>query len=222
MPRRLMSCSTLLPVLVAAALAVAVWLRLASVFAEFPSGDGGLFWVMANDLRNNGFIPPAVTTYNTGDIPWVYPPLGLYLVAALGGGLEWFRIVPALFAIATLPAVWLLARALIGERGALIAVVAQTVTAEQRELMEWAAAETPEDATFAVIDYPTDRGMVEWFPALSGRENVTTWQGASGSREAPIAGSAPRTRRPARRSPVSPMRTITCCDRAAAKASPRP
>ena len=106
------------------AIAVAVWLRLGSAFAEFPSGDGGLFWVMANDLSHNGFVPPTFTTYNTGDIPWVYPPLGLYLVAALGGGLEWFRILPALFAIATLPAVWLLARALISDRGAMVAVLA--------------------------------------------------------------------------------------------------
>jgi len=376
----------------AVAMAVAVWLRLGSAFADFPSGDGGLFWVMANDLRDNSLVPPTFTTYNTGDIPWVYPPLGLYLVAALGGGLEWFRILPAVFAIATLPAVWLLARALISERGALVAVVAyglaspaylgliagggvtrapglllavltlwavarrypraagvlagltllthpiaaayvlvgsaalwatrgadrrmlwspiialaigaawfvpmilrhgfdpllaglgsrdvdildnaillvaetinppnlafvlgfvgaaiavqrrrwdlvawlvvsafgaavvdrwvaiplavlaglavdaalveparlrsvatvavaaitavtgvllsdgpQTVTAQQRETMAWAATDTPEDATFAVIGYPTDRGMVEWFPAIARRENMTTWQGS--------------------------------------------
>lgn len=48
--------------------------------------------------------------YNAGDIPWVYPPLGIYLAPLLGGGQEWFRILPALFAAATLPAVWLLAR----------------------------------------------------------------------------------------------------------------
>ena len=44
--------------------------------------------------------------------------------------------------------------------------------------MDWAAAETPADSTFAVIGYPVDRGFVEWFPALSGRENLTTWQGS--------------------------------------------
>ena len=96
-----------------------VWLRLAPIFADFAFGDGGLFWVMANDLRDNGFVPPDVTTYNTGDIPWVYPPIGIYLVALLGGGLDLFRFLPAFWAIATLPAVWLLARELIGDRGAL-------------------------------------------------------------------------------------------------------
>ena len=107
-----------------AAVAAAVWLRLASVFAEFPSGDGGLFWVMAADLRSSGFVPPAFTGYNTGDIPWVYPPLGLYLLALVGGGLEWLRILPAVFAIATLPAFWLLARELVGDRAALVALIA--------------------------------------------------------------------------------------------------
>ena len=94
------------------------------MFAEFPSGDGGLFWVMAADLRSSGFVPPAFTGYNTGDIPWVYPPLGLYLLALVGGGLEWLRILPAVFAIATLPAFWLLARALVSDRAALVALIA--------------------------------------------------------------------------------------------------
>jgi hypothetical protein len=104
--------------------ALAIWLRLAPIFADFAFGDGGLFWVMAGDLRDNGFLPPDRTTYNAGDIPWVYPPLGIYLTALLGDGLEWFRFLPALWAIATLPAVWLLARELIGQRGALVAMVA--------------------------------------------------------------------------------------------------
>jgi hypothetical protein len=116
--------SPLLIAAVAVAMVVAVWLRLAPIFADFAFDDGGLFWVMANDLRDNGFLPPMVSSFNAGDIPWVYPPIGLYLAALLGGGLEWFRILPALFAVATLPAVWLLARALIGDRGALVAVIA--------------------------------------------------------------------------------------------------
>jgi hypothetical protein len=116
-------------VIVAAGLGVAVWLRLAPIFADFAFGDGGLFWVMANDLRDNGLVPPGVTTYNTGDIPWVYPPLGIYLVALLGGELDLMRILPAAWAIATLPAFWLLARALIGERGALVALLAYGLAA---------------------------------------------------------------------------------------------
>jgi hypothetical protein len=114
---------------VAIGLAVAVWLRMAPLFADFAFGDGGLFWVMARDLRENGFIPPDFTTYNTGDIPWVYPPLGLYVDAILGDSLDLFRILPAFWAIATIPAVWLLARALVSERAALIATIAYGLTA---------------------------------------------------------------------------------------------
>src|SRR6188508_3547439 len=116
--------SPLLIAIVGVCMLVAIWLRLAPVFADFAFGDGGLFWVMANDLRGNGFVPPEFTSFNAGDIPWVYPPLGIYLVALLGGGLDLFRYLPTLWAIATLPAVWLLARELIGDRGALVALVA--------------------------------------------------------------------------------------------------
>jgi hypothetical protein len=119
-----MTAERLLPIGVAAALALAVGLRLAPLFGDFPTGDGGLFWVMAGELRDNGFAPPMTTAYNDAGIPWVYPPIGLYLAAAVGVGLEWFRILPVLIAIATVPAVWLVARPLVGERAALVATIA--------------------------------------------------------------------------------------------------
>ena len=62
--------------------------------------------------------------------------------------------------------------------GVVLARPAEMLTSEERAVMAWAASETPSDATFAVIGYPADRGMVDWFPALSQRENVTTWQGS--------------------------------------------
>ena len=111
-------------IVVVLALAVAVVPRMSPLVADFPIGEGGLFWVMANELREASFIPPDFTSYNGGDIPWMYPPLGLYLAAILGGGLEWFRILPAVFAVATLPAFWLLARSLVGSRAAMFALVA--------------------------------------------------------------------------------------------------
>ena len=106
-----------------------VWLRVGSLTGEFPSGDGGLFWVMADDLRAKGFVPPDRTTYNAGDIPWVYPPIGIYMAALLGGGLELFRVLPAIYAIATLPAFWLLARELVGPRAAFVALIAYGLSA---------------------------------------------------------------------------------------------
>jgi hypothetical protein len=119
-----MTAERLLPIGVVAALAVAVGLRLAPLFGDFPTGDGGLFWVMAGELRDNGFAPPMTTGYNHAGIPWVYPPIGLYLAALAGAGLEAFRVLPVLISIATIPAVWLVARPLVGERAALVATIA--------------------------------------------------------------------------------------------------
>jgi hypothetical protein len=51
------------------------------------------------------------------------------------------------------------------------------LAADGRAVMDWAREETPPDATFAVIGYPADLGMVEWFPAIGERHNVTAWQG---------------------------------------------
>ena len=116
-------------VVVAGAVALAVWLRLATLLHDFPTGDGGLFWVMANELNANGFVPPDTTAYNDAGIPWVYPPLGLYLLALLGADLVWLEVLPVLFAVATLPAMWLLARSLIGDRGAVVATIAYGLSA---------------------------------------------------------------------------------------------
>jgi hypothetical protein len=102
--------------LIGVALGAGVVLRAAPIAADFPLGDGGLFWAMANELRTNGFLPPDVTGYNGLDIPYVYPPLGLYLLGLLGGDRMWLQIIPALFSIATIPAVWLLGRGLTSHR----------------------------------------------------------------------------------------------------------
>ncbi len=53
----------------------------------------------------------------------------------------------------------------------------QPLSADEQEVMAWAGSETDAEATFAEIGYPVDGGVVDWFPALSERESVTTWQG---------------------------------------------
>jgi hypothetical protein len=58
----------------------------------------------------------------------MYPPLGLYLLALVGAGIDWLRFLPAIFAVATLPAMWLLARALSSQRAAIVAVLAYGLT----------------------------------------------------------------------------------------------
>jgi hypothetical protein len=53
------------------------------ILTSFPINDGGMFMVMARDLRSNGFILPAFTSYNNFEIPFAYPPLGFYFTAFL-------------------------------------------------------------------------------------------------------------------------------------------
>lgn len=50
----------------------------------FPLNDGGLFAQMSRDLAAHGMTLPTFTTYNGEQIPFAYPPLGLYLAAILG------------------------------------------------------------------------------------------------------------------------------------------
>jgi hypothetical protein len=100
---------------------------------------------------------------------WMVIPLAVLAGLAVDAALEQPARLPsvALLAVAAVTAV----------TGVALARPNETLGAGERELMAWAAQETPADATFAVIGYPADRGVVEWFPALSGRVNVTTWQG---------------------------------------------
>ncbi|MGA2505362.1 MAG: glycosyltransferase family 39 protein [Anaerolineales bacterium] len=53
------------------------------ILTSFPINDGGLFVVMARDLRFNGFALPSFTTYNNFNIPFAYPPLGFYITGFL-------------------------------------------------------------------------------------------------------------------------------------------
>lgn len=53
------------------------------ILTSFPINDGGMFLVMARDLRTNGFILPSFTTYNNFAIPFAYPPLGFYVIGFL-------------------------------------------------------------------------------------------------------------------------------------------
>lgn len=81
--RRGQATSLLAFVVLAEALFAAVGLRLAFVLpASFPLNDGGLFYTMARDIQDSGFLLPAETSYN-GGLPFTYPPLGIYTVAAI-------------------------------------------------------------------------------------------------------------------------------------------
>ena len=68
--------------------------------AGFPVNDGGMFYVMVEELKASHFALPAFTGYNLSDIPFAYPPFGLYITALIS---SLFRI-PALEVVRWLPA----------------------------------------------------------------------------------------------------------------------
>ncbi len=115
------------PLLLVVVMAAVV--RLPSVMsADFPLGDGGLFAQMSLDLRANGFSPPPQVSYYGS--PWIYPPLPLYVLAAIPGEpSDTLRWLPPLLSIVAACTVWLLARDLLGDRFALIAASTYSIFA---------------------------------------------------------------------------------------------
>ena len=49
----------------------------------FPVNDGGMFYVMVEELVVNHFVIPDYTGYNLSGIPFAYPPFGLYVTAII-------------------------------------------------------------------------------------------------------------------------------------------
>ena len=83
------------------------------LIADFPLGDGALFAAMASDIRAAGFGLPEVTSYNASQIPFVYPPLGLYALAAVPGDVvATERWLPLAWSLLAIVGAWLLAREL--------------------------------------------------------------------------------------------------------------
>jgi 4-amino-4-deoxy-L-arabinose transferase-like glycosyltransferase len=114
------------PALLGLALTVGLVLRLAPILlAAFPLQDGGLFVTMARDIRHAGFGLPDFSTYNAGDVPFAYPPLGLYVLALIPGDpISTERWLPLVWSMLAIPAAFLLARELTDERrGGLAALI---------------------------------------------------------------------------------------------------
>jgi hypothetical protein len=104
-----------------------------TISSDFPLHDGGLFALMARELRENAFTLPATTAYNGLDIPFVYPPLGLYVGAALSllpgvAITSLMRWVPLIFSAATIFAFAYLARVLLPPFPAIAATFAFALT----------------------------------------------------------------------------------------------
>jgi uncharacterized membrane protein len=96
--------------------------------SAFPLGDGALFLTMASNLRAAAFIPPVMSSYN-GGVPFAYPPVSIYLLASWPGDLLVAeRVLPVIISTALIPAVWLLARSLVGRDAANAAAFAFAFT----------------------------------------------------------------------------------------------
>jgi hypothetical protein len=86
--------------------------------ADFPLNDGGLFLVFIDTIRDGGFAFPHFIEWNGYQIPFAYPPLSFYGVAALSAltgaaPLELIQYFPLFFNMLAIPLfVWIAARLL--------------------------------------------------------------------------------------------------------------
>lgn len=108
---------------------------------DFALLDGGLFTVMIEELSRTWWLP-ATTSYNGMDVPFAYPPLGLYIGAALKAvGLDTLWLVqwlPVLLSVATVPALYLFVSRL--TRSPVIAAAAAFAFAVAPRAYEWMIA----------------------------------------------------------------------------------
>ncbi|MCS7257270.1 MAG: hypothetical protein RMJ05_10695 [Thermomicrobium sp.] len=111
------------PAILVQAVGVALVFRLWFVRqSSFPLNDGGLFWTMVDDLERAHFRLPVSTSYNQAGIPFVYPPLGLYVAALLEtlgvARLDLFRYLPTVLTVGSVAAFAVLAHQLLATRRA--------------------------------------------------------------------------------------------------------
>lgn len=108
--------------------------------AGFPVNDGGMFLSMIRDLRSSDFLLPRITSYNFADIPFAYPPLGIYAAAIIAESLsvsevELLRWLPPLVSAAIIPAFYWLTRQIFDSEGK--AVTATAVYALLPNSSDW-------------------------------------------------------------------------------------
>jgi len=105
-----------------AAIIFGAWFRVMPAwYAGFPVNDGGLFYTMMRDVQANHYFPPLYTTYNNLNIPFAYPPLGLYVGALIGGLfnvslLEITRWLPGIINALCVPAFYFLAKEILSDK----------------------------------------------------------------------------------------------------------
>ena len=89
--------------------------------AGFPVNDGGMFYLMVEELKANHFLLPAFTQYNLADIPYAYPPFGFYVTALISSllrlpALDVMRWLPPLVSTLSLLAFYLMADEILESR----------------------------------------------------------------------------------------------------------
>lgn len=87
----------------------------------FPVNDGGMFLNMIRDLRSNNFLIPLATSYNFSNIPFAYPPFGMYVAAILTtllpvSEIEILRWLPPLVSSLIIPTFYWLARRILDSK----------------------------------------------------------------------------------------------------------
>lgn len=87
---------------------------------DFPILDGGLFYVMIQDLLRENFRLPTSTSFNQANIPFAYPPIAFYFAGFLSQFLnidllDVIHWLPAVLASAAIPAFYLLSRSILGD-----------------------------------------------------------------------------------------------------------
>jgi hypothetical protein len=91
------------------------------IMAGFPVNDGGMFYIMVEELKANHFTLPVFTQYNLADIPYAYSPFGFYATGLISSlfripTLDLVRWLPPFVSTLSLLAFYLLATEILDSR----------------------------------------------------------------------------------------------------------
>ena len=91
-----------------------------TIISGQPINDGGMFYVMIQDLVSNHFLLPAFTSYNHLNIPFAYPPFSFYvggMLSLLGiPVIQTIRWIPPLVSTLSIPAFYWMASLFINSK----------------------------------------------------------------------------------------------------------
>ena len=106
----------------------------------YPAYGSGLFLLMAQEVSSHGYLLPATVPYFAQPVPFVYPPLMFYIIAALHdttgvGPVAITRYLPGLVVILTLVPFYFFVQSLLESKRA--AGIATIVLATSPPVLEW-------------------------------------------------------------------------------------